>query len=118
LRVFPRAIYRKSLIYLDGRTPVLSPAYDLLSTIPYIQDRTAALKYARTRKMSEFTYDELSYLAAKAGVADKLVVQTARRTVEEFHETWAGEKNHLGLANAVIELIDRHLPMLPLVSGR
>jgi serine/threonine-protein kinase HipA len=107
-----------SLIYPDGRTPVLSPAYDLLSTIPYIQDQTAALKYARTRKMSEFTYDELSYLAAKAGVADKLVVQTARRTVEEFHETWAGEKNHLGLANAMIETIDRHLPTLPLVSGR
>lgn len=107
-----------SLIYPDGRTPMLSPAYDLLSTIPYIPDRTAALKYARTRKMSEFTYDELSYLAAKAEVADKLVLQTAHRTVEEFHEAWAGEKNHLGLANAVIDTIDRHLPTLPLVSGR
>ena len=107
-----------SLIYPDGRTPMLSPAYDLLSTIPYIADQTAALKYGRTRKMSEFTYDELSYLAAKAGMADKLVQQTAYRTVEEFQETWAREKNHLGLANAVIETIDRHLPTLPLVSGR
>jgi serine/threonine-protein kinase HipA len=107
-----------SLIYPDGRTPMLSPAYDLLSTIPYIQDPTSALKYARTRKMSEFTYDELSYLAAKAGIANKLVLQTAYRTVEEFHEAWAGEKNHLGLANAVIDAIDRHLLTLPLVSGR
>ncbi|HYI69986.1 MAG TPA: HipA domain-containing protein [Skermanella sp.] len=107
-----------SLIYPDGRTPMLSPAYDLLSTIPYIPDQTAALKYARTRKMSEFTYDELSYLAAKAGVADKLVRQTADRTVEEFHETWAREKNHLGLADAVIDAIDKHLLTLPLVSGR
>jgi serine/threonine-protein kinase HipA len=107
-----------SLIYPDGRTPMLSPAYDLLSTIPYIPDQTAALKYARTRKMSEFTYDELSYLAAKAGVADKLVVQTAHRTVEEFHETWTREKNHLGLTNAVIDTIDNHLLTLPLVSGR
>jgi serine/threonine-protein kinase HipA len=107
-----------SLIYRDGRTPMLSPAYDLLSTIPYVPDPTAALKYTRTRKMSEFTYDELSYLAAKAGVADKLVLQTAYRTVEEFHETWAREKNHLGLADAVIDTVDRHLLTLPLVSGR
>jgi serine/threonine-protein kinase HipA len=118
LRAFPKAIYRKTLIYPDSGTPMLSPAYDLLSTIPYIQNWTAALKYARTRKMSEFTYDELSYLAAKAGVADRPMRQTARRTVEEFHETWTREKNHLGLANAVIDAVDGHLPTLSLVSGR
>ena len=27
-----------SLIYLDKRTPALSPAYDLVSTIPYLED--------------------------------------------------------------------------------
>jgi serine/threonine-protein kinase HipA len=37
----------------------LSPAYDLLSTVPYIPDETAALKFARTNKVSEFKEDEL-----------------------------------------------------------
>jgi serine/threonine protein kinase HipA of HipAB toxin-antitoxin module len=69
-------------IYPDGRTPALAPAYDLLSTIPYIPDPTAALKYVRTKKMSEFTYDELANLAAKANLPEKPVLQTARETVE------------------------------------
>ncbi|MFB9795117.1 type II toxin-antitoxin system HipA family toxin, partial [Shinella granuli] len=42
-----------SLIYLDRRTPMLSPAYDLLSTIPYIEgEDTAALNFSRTKKMA------------------------------------------------------------------
>ena len=40
-----------SLIYSDGRSPSLSPAYDLLSTIPYVADETMPLKYSRTKKM-------------------------------------------------------------------
>jgi serine/threonine-protein kinase HipA len=106
-----------SLIYPDGRTPALAPAYDLLSTIPYIPDRTAALKYARTKRMSEFTYDELANLAAKANLPEKLVLQTARETVEAFQETWTGEKSHLGLADTVVAAIDGHLLTLPIVSG-
>ncbi len=34
-----------SLIYRDRRRPELSPAYDLLSTVPYIQGNEAALKF-------------------------------------------------------------------------
>ena len=41
-----------SLIYPDRRTPLLSPAYDFVSTIPYIEDDEAALKYARTSKFA------------------------------------------------------------------
>jgi serine/threonine-protein kinase HipA len=57
-----------SLIYHDRRTPSLSPAYDLVSTIPYIADDEAALTFARTRRFDGFTLDELSYLAGKAGL--------------------------------------------------
>lgn len=39
-----------SLIYPDGRTAALSPAYDLVSTIPYIEgEDTSALNYSRTK---------------------------------------------------------------------
>jgi serine/threonine-protein kinase HipA len=49
-----------SLAYPDQRTPVLSPAYDLLSTIPFIADDKMALNYSRTKKMAEFSKDVLS----------------------------------------------------------
>ncbi len=58
-----------SLIYRDKRSPALSPAYDLVSTIAYVEDETAALKIARTRRFDGYTLDELSCLAGKAGLA-------------------------------------------------
>jgi serine/threonine-protein kinase HipA len=68
-----------SFIYLDHRTPALSPAYDLLSTIPYMEgEDTAALNFSRTKKMAALSKDELAHLAAKAELSEKLVLDTAR----------------------------------------
>lgn len=58
-----------SLIYPDRRRVALAPAYDLLSTIPYIPD-------------------ELSHLAAKALLPERLVLDAAHETVALFHQYW------------------------------
>jgi serine/threonine-protein kinase HipA len=107
-----------SLIYPDGRTPMLAPAYDLLSTIPYIKDDGAALKYARTRKMAELSIDELRYMAAKARIPEKLVVSTALETVDRFRSIWAAEKAHLPLANAVIAAVEELFGTVAIVQGK
>ena len=103
-----------SLIYPDKRTPALSPAYDLVSTIPYIEDENAALKFARTKRFDGYTSDELSYLAAKARLPETPVLKTARQTVERFHEVWENEKHHLPQRRQVTERIDAHLNKLRL----
>ena len=106
-----------SLIYPDRRTPMLAPAYDLLSTIPYINDDSAALNYARTRKMVELSVDELRYMAAKALLPEKLVVSTALETVDRFHTVWDREKANLPLAANVIEAVEQHLSTLAIDKG-
>jgi serine/threonine-protein kinase HipA len=103
-----------SLIYPDRRTVRLSPAYDFVSTVPYIADENAALKYARTRRMSELTYDELAYLAAKARLPEKLILDTAAATVEGFTSLWAAEKAHLPLSRETVAAIDKHIGTIPL----
>lgn len=104
-----------SLIYPDGRTPALSPAYDLVSTIPYIAgEDTSALNYSRTKKMTEFTSDELRYMAAKALLPEKLVIDTATETVKRFREAWEAEKRNLPLAEKVSAMIEAHAPMVPI----
>lgn len=105
-----------SLIYRDRRTASLSPAYDFVSTIPYIADDAAALKYARTRKFAGLDSDELSYLAGKAHLPEKPVLDTARDTVARFLEVWAKEKAHLPQAEHVTKTIDAHLGKLPLTK--
>jgi len=105
-----------SLIYSDPRIPSLSPAYDFVSTIAYIKDDEAALKYARTRRFDSFDLKELSYLAGKARLPEKPVIDTAKETIALFHEVWAKEKANLPQANNVTEAIDANLARLPLAK--
>ena len=105
-----------SLIYPDRRTPILSPAYDLLSTIPYIADDKMALNYSRTKKMAEFSKDELTHLAAKAKISEKLVIDTAAETVQRFKQVWADEKTKLPLEKKVVSIVDAHAASIPIYS--
>jgi serine/threonine-protein kinase HipA len=103
-----------SLIYPDTKTPKLAPAYDFVSTIPYIQDEQAGLKFSRTKRFDEFTLDELAHLAARAMLPEKLVLDTARETVALFHQNWQKEKANLPLHADVIKTIEAHVRTIPL----
>jgi serine/threonine-protein kinase HipA len=105
-----------SVIYKDRRTVSIAPAYDFVSTIPYIPDLEAGLKVSRSSKFSDFTLDELSHLAAKAMLPEKLVLNTARETVGRFREVWQRERHHLPLAGAVVTAIERHLESVPIAA--
>ena len=104
-----------SLIYPDGRNAALAPAYDFVSTIAYIKDGEAALKFSRTRRFDRYSLDELSHLAAKALLPEKLVLDTARETVALFYQHWRAERMSLPLSGDAIRAIEDHLKTVPLV---
>ena len=103
-----------SLIYPDGRNAALAPAYDFLSTIAYIPDGDAALKFSRTKRFDRYSEYELSHLAAKALLPEKLVLDAARETVTLFHQHWRAEKSNLPLSGDVVKAVDDHLRTVPL----
>lgn len=103
-----------SLVYPDRRNAALSPAYDLLSTIPYVPDREAGLKFSRTKRFDRFSVSELSHLASKALLPQKLVLDAAGETVEIFHQKWRSEKTNLPLAANVVRAIEDHLRTIPI----
>jgi serine/threonine-protein kinase HipA len=105
-----------SLIYPDGRTPALAPGYDFVSTIPYLPDGTMALNYARTRRMSELSIDELRYLSAKAQLPETLVLNAARDTVQAFLDLWPARKTDLPLSAETVRIIDHHVKSITLVD--
>ena len=107
-----------SLIYRDGRTPELSPGYDFLSTTVYIPDENVALKFARTKRMAEFSLDEISYMAARAGLPEALARDTAIEAVDRFHEVWGAERAHLPIAEDLAAEIERLLGVVPLARNR
>jgi serine/threonine-protein kinase HipA len=103
-----------SMIYPDRRTAALAPAYDFVSTVGYVRDDTAALKFSRTKRFDRFTKDELSHLAGKARLPEKLVLDTARETVALFYQHWQAEKANLPLSADVIQALESHLATIPL----
>ena len=103
-----------SLIYPDRRTAALAPCHDFASTIAYIEDDKAALKFSRTKKFSKFSLDEISHLAAGAGLSEKLVLGTACETVARFRERWQTEKGNLPLSKGAIKAIETHLHRVPI----
>ena len=103
-----------SLIYPDRRHAALAPAYDFISTIAYIQAGKSALKFSRTKSFTEYSEDELSHLAAKARLPERLVLDTARETVALFHQHWHAEKANLPLAAEVVQTVETHLKTIPI----
>ena len=106
-----------SLIYPDRRHAALAPAYDFVSTIAYLPDGKAALNFSRTKRFDEFSEDELSHLAAKALLPEKLVLDTARETVALFHQHWQTEKANLPLSAEVIQAVEAHLKTIPIAEA-
>lgn len=103
-----------SLIYPDRRSAAIAPAYDLVPTIAFIPDETAALKVSRSKRFDEFSEDELSHLARRASLPEKLVIATALETRDLFHQYWETEKRNLPLTAAVIASVESHVKKIPL----
>jgi serine/threonine-protein kinase HipA len=105
-----------SVYYPDKRIARLAPAYDFVSTIPYIADSGSALSVSRTKRFDGFDEDELVHLAGRVGLAKALVLDTARETVELFQQYWTQEKNNLPLYPEVVTTIDKHVATVPLAA--
>lgn len=103
-----------SLIYPDRRHAALAPAYDFVSTIAYITDDKSALNFSRTRRFTEYSEDELSHLAAKARLPERLVLNTARETVALFHQHWHAEKANLPFTAEVVQAVEAHVKTIPI----
>jgi serine/threonine-protein kinase HipA len=105
-----------SLIYPDRRNAALSPAYDFVSTVPYIIGDSFALNYSRVRDFAAFDEDEISHLAAKAALPEKMVLDVARETASDFASLWKRERDALPMLDDVRAAIDELLPTLPLMK--
>lgn len=77
-----------SLLYPDNRTPVLSPAYDFVSTVPYIPGDKLALTFGGSRDLGQITFDQIRRLTDKAGLPMAPIVRIVHETVEATITSW------------------------------
>lgn len=89
-----------SLLYPDGRVPVLSPAYDFVSTVPYIPGDDLALSFGGSKKLNEITADQIRRFADTARMPVNPVRNLILDTVEKTAAAWktSSHKDLLPLA--------------------
>ena len=103
-----------SLMYPDGHTPQLAPAYDLVGTIAYIPSDRLALSLADTKAFGEVDLERFRRYAEKAGLPVRLVVQTARETAERVRDLWRGHEPLRAMPAWIRERIEAHMTTVPL----
>lgn len=102
-----------SLIYTDSRQAGLAPAYDYVATIAYLPDEAMALNLVDSKKFSSVTLEQFARLAAKAGLPEKMTLDTVRETVDAFRGAWRHFDNK-ALSGKTRDAIDKHLNTVPL----
>ena len=77
-----------SLLYPDRRTPVLSPAYDFVATLPYLPNDDFALNFGGSRSLAEITMGQMRHFADAARIPAsplwQIAVEIAGSTVAEW----------------------------------
>ncbi len=98
-----------SLLYPDGITPQLSPAYDLVSTLPYIPEDSLALNLVGKKAFSEITRTRFASFAQKAQISERETLRTVERTVSATLEAWKVLRPHAPMEAESLKVVDGHM---------
>ncbi|HVS46591.1 MAG TPA: type II toxin-antitoxin system HipA family toxin [Verrucomicrobiae bacterium] len=105
-----------SVIYPDGKTPQLAPAYDYLSTIVYIPNDKLALTIARTKEWGDVSEELLERFARRADVPRGVVLEAAREMVQRIRDAWPHLNDPHLLPADFVETLNRHIERIPLFT--
>jgi serine/threonine-protein kinase HipA len=95
-----------SLLYPDGRTPVLSPAYDFVAILPYIPGDSLALTFGGSRSLDRITLDQVRRFTDTAHLPMNPVWTIVRETVERTAEAWRTLPHKELLPKETLKIID------------
>ncbi|MHC8508762.1 MAG: type II toxin-antitoxin system HipA family toxin [Rhodospirillales bacterium] len=98
-----------SLIYRNKRTPELAPAYDFLSTLPYIADDKLALTFGADKDIRAVTQDRIRRFAAKADIPLVSTWRVVKDTAEQTLEAWKTHDAKDMLPDFVRDAVDRQI---------
>jgi serine/threonine-protein kinase HipA len=95
-----------SVLYPDGRKPALSPAYDFVSTLPYIPGDTLALSFGKAKSLEGVTIDQVRRFADTARLPMKPVMDIVRDAVEKTQRGWKELPQKDLLPQDILKVID------------
>jgi serine/threonine-protein kinase HipA len=105
-----------SIIYRDGRTPQLAPAYDYVSTKLYVGGSDTGLALGSARSFPHVTLEQFERMAQRAQVSSRLVRSTALAMAERIRDEWTSYRGNV--PDAVAKMIDGQFVTVPVLAGR
>ena len=97
-----------SIIYADRINPQLSPTYDLVSTIQYIQNDKSALNLGGEKRFRKIDEEHFDRLARRMDASPKFVLGVVTETVQSAQETWPNVIRDLDFPEAMRDRLYRH----------
>ncbi len=98
-----------SLLYPDGRTAELAPAYDFVSTLPYIPNDKLALTFGGSRDLAQISIDQIRRFTEKAGLPLAPAAGIVGQTVEAAFQAWQSLTSRDLLPSAIDAVIDAQI---------
>ncbi|HUG27122.1 MAG TPA: HipA domain-containing protein [Gemmatimonadales bacterium] len=104
-----------SLMYPDGRKPVLAPAYDFVGTIVYMPPgESLGLSLSRTKRFAAVSMRHFRRLANHVGAPQLPVTETVQETIRAFQRAWREGDVAVRLPAGQRERLQEHLETLDL----
>lgn len=97
-----------SVIYNDKVTPLLSPAYDLVSTIHYVQNDSLALNLGGEKRFESINEAHFDRIARRIEAPPKFVLDVVKETVTTARKEWPGIVLEIGLPEDMRDRLYRH----------
>lgn len=101
-----------SLIYRDPRRPVLSPAYDLVSTAPYLDSDDLGLKLVRSRRFDDVRPASFEILADRIGAPVDKTNQAVAEVAQRLSRAWTEPADWLERLARHRAWLDRRIPQI------
>jgi serine/threonine-protein kinase HipA len=105
-----------TLVYPDGRHPRLSPAYDFVSVISYINDNRLALSVHKEKAIPKFDDGLLERFARALPIPVAVVMDTAHETARKIVHTWRHLAPELPMASPGKALIEQQFREFPITA--
>jgi len=98
-----------SLIYSEGLRPKLSPAYDIVSTLPYVAGELEfALNMARNKNWYNVDMASFEAWANRIGVPWQAVKVHLNETLTLARENWPDKLSELPMVDSQKDVLKRH----------
>ncbi len=104
-----------SVLYDDGRTPTLAPAYDYVCTKVYMGHNETGLALGSARDFSRVTIEQFERMAERAQVSTRLVRTTALAMADRMRDEWRSIKGDV--ADSIAAVVEDQFSRVPLFSG-